>query len=219
MQLFFNKYSEQFISIYVQLIFIHLYIIFNHLHSYFQSTLYSMFTDFDFNETMDEFYLTFYVSPKETDEDGLSIKVVDEKTLDYDGKRLLFYKPAIHLETIETKRKIEVKFRKCEPGRWYSVDGKYLQRLQKQDEIERINDEIERMNREAEGEENAEERRNKDLMDMLKDLYSNGNDEIRMAMDKSFNESNGTVLSTDWKTVSSKNIKPECTDNDKVNNK
>ncbi|KAF8662857.1 hypothetical protein HU200_055437 [Digitaria exilis] len=40
------------------------------------------------------------------------------------------------------------------------------------------------------------------------DIYSNADDEMRRAMTKSFQESNGTVLSTSWKDVGSKKIEP-----------
>ena len=37
----------------------------------------------------------------------------------------------------------------------------------------------------------------------------NADDDTRRAMNKSFQESGGTVLSTDWKDVGSKTVAPE----------
>lgn len=42
--------------------------------------------------------------------------------------------------------------------------------------------------------------------DLLKDIYSKGNDETRRAISKSFQESNGTVLSTNWSEVSQSTV-------------
>ena len=40
----------------------------------------------------------------------------------------------------------------------------------------------------------------------FRDIYGNADEDMRRAMMKSFVESNGTVLSTDWKDVGSKKI-------------
>ena len=42
--------------------------------------------------------------------------------------------------------------------------------------------------------------------DLLKDIYNKGNDETRRAISKSFQESNGTVLSTSWNEVSQSTV-------------
>lgn len=55
-------------------------------------------------------------------------------------------------------------------------------------------------------EEEEKDTANQSIDELLKDIYLKGDEETRRAISKSFQESNGTVLSTNWSEVSKSKV-------------
>uniref|UniRef100_T1GKC6 SGS domain-containing protein n=1 Tax=Megaselia scalaris TaxID=36166 RepID=T1GKC6_MEGSC len=63
-----------------------------------------------------------------------------------------------------------------------------------------------RLAKEIEDQDNEEKKGEDQLNDMFKKIYGDASPEVRMAMNKSYSESGGTVLSTNWSEVKSKKV-------------
>lgn len=150
--------------------------------------------DYSFTETLGHVTLTFYISPRM--EKAPLFELKDPSTLSCDGKPLKLYRPVHPPRIRHTHYFIELIFEKQKPKRWYSVSGPSTNIRKKLDELERAAD--------------ADMRTESgDLYSVLCDIYAGGSDDVRRAMNKSMEESNGTVLSTNWADVSKKEVKPE----------
>ncbi|MES1903930.1 MAG: hypothetical protein MHPSP_004263 [Paramarteilia canceri] len=74
-------------------------------------------------------------------------------------------------------------------------------------DYDKMDKEIEEMEKEA---------AQNDINVFFNQLYSKANHETKMAMQKSFEESKGTVLSTNWKDVGEKHVDPYKSSDDKL---
>lgn len=144
---------------------------------------------FDFIETNETVILTFYIAPNE--KEIITPELVDSKLLLYKTKIELF-EPVSLLDIKKSKYKIEVFLKKKNPILWHSITGEKKVSIIKSDIC--YNDVSEKTT---------------DMYDVLSDIYVKGDDDVKKAMKKSMIESNGTVLSTNWKEVSKKKVNPQ----------
>lgn len=144
---------------------------------------------FDFIETNETVILTFYIAPNE--KEIMTPELVDSKLLLYKTKIELF-EPVSLLDIKKSKYKIEVFLKKKNPILWHSITGEKKVSIIKSDIC--YNDVSEKTT---------------DMYDVLSDIYVKGDDDVKKAMKKSMIESNGTVLSTNWKEVSKKKVNPQ----------
>jgi suppressor of G2 allele of SKP1 len=95
------------------------------------------------------------------------------------------------------KYKIEVKLSKTDIVTWKDVRGTGTAP---------VSDRKDKKNWDAVLQEEEEEDKPEGLNQMFRDIYGKATDEARMAMNKSFMESGGTVLSTNWNEVKTKPV-------------
>lgn len=157
-----------------------------------------MESEFSFAETYGEVLLTFYKLPKEVKE-GLpsavspQIKLKDSTTLMFNSQKISLFAPVEVVKIENSKYKTEITLKKDTPMKWNCLNGTI--------EPIRVRDDIYT--------EEKKEEKAKDLMEMFRNIYNEGDEDVKKAMNKSLEESSGTVLSTNWKEVSSKKINPE----------
>ncbi|KAL5277191.1 SUGT1 family protein [Megaselia abdita] len=99
-----------------------------------------------------------------------------------------------------TPSKIEVSLRKETSGQWDFLERKIV--VAKSDTASGQKN-WDRLAKEIEQQDNEEKKGDDQLNDMFKKIYGDASPEVRMAMNKSYSESGGTVLSTNWSEVKS----------------
>lgn len=157
-----------------------------------------MAVNFDFAEAQEFVHLTFY-KPQMTREEmkneltNPNVVLKDEKTILYNNQEVSLFAPVDLVSIYQSKFKTDVTLKKKTLRKWNTIDGTKAK-------VE-VNDEIYK--------EEAEDRDKMDLMNLFKDVYSKGDENTKRAMNKSLEESCGTVLSTNWEDVKEKKIKPE----------
>lgn len=106
--------------------------------------------------------------------------------------------------------KIEIRLRKISAGQWTLLESKAVEESQQSTEASAPNYPTSSSKKhdwnklEKEIEKEAEDEN--EVGDLFKKIYSQGSEEVRRAMNKSFMESSGTVLSTNWGDVGTRKV-------------
>ncbi|KAL6120961.1 6-phosphogluconate dehydrogenase [Nucleospora cyclopteri] len=153
----------------------------------------------EFSETIDKVNLTLFKSPKT--QPKYEIKQIDQTIEVYEGKDLCqtfeLYAPARIIAIHNDDYKLSIVLHKKEEQKWHTITGP-IQTDKKINEEEIVNKTIDN---------NIHKPVKKDLWGMLEEIYFNGDDDTKKAMIKSFRESEGKILSSDWGTVKCKTFK------------
>ncbi|KAI5148936.1 hypothetical protein ENBRE01_0629 [Enteropsectra breve] len=148
--------------------------------------------NFDFRETKGTITLVFYTKPGSNE--AQEIKLIDETTVEANGQQIKLYKPVRDLQTKIFAKYVEAQMTKEKSESWYSYNGKKSDVAPKMSPYENLE---------------TPSQADQDMMEVIQNIYKNGNDEVKKAMDKSFLESKGTVLSTDWSKVEKRDFQNE----------
>lgn len=97
-----------------------------------------------------------------------------------------------------TPYKIEISLKKEKSGQWEFLERKIV--VPKSDTTTGQKN-WDRLAKEIDEQDNEEKKGDDQLNDMFKKIYGDASPEVRMAMNKSYSESGGTVLSTNWSEV------------------
>lgn len=142
----------------------------------------------EFAESRTKVFLFFY------NENILKIELVNEKLLKVDTNYVNLYKEVIKIENIATsKYKTEIVLVKKHPAKWSTLNGP-IQSARK-NEIEHVIEDVD-----------IDEQKESDVLDVLSKIYQNSDDDTKRAMEKSFVESEGKVLSTNWNDVKDRKV-------------
>lgn len=157
-----------------------------------------MIRNFDFSETHEKVFLTFYKPPKsKTGADPLvdspKIELKDPKTLLFNSEEISLYAPVCMHAIVNTDYKTEISLTKEVPAKWNSIDGRVCVPKPRSDIYDVPKEDQSEMS----------------LMELFRDIYAKGDEDIKRAMNKSLEESGGTVLSTNWNDVKSKKVNPD----------
>jgi suppressor of G2 allele of SKP1 len=123
------------------------------------------------------------------------VSLINSSTLYITDKiRIKLYKNIRQIQNVSKHHKyVEIVLVKDQPCKWYTVNGPSEE--EKKEEIKNMKKEKKKkpvVHYEGEEEE---------ILNLLSKIYQNGDENTKRAMEKSFIESQGTVLSTNWEDV------------------
>lgn len=108
-----------------------------------------------------------------------------------------------NFDLITDKNKIKVSLIKAESGQWDFLERKIV--VPKSDTAPGQKN-WDRVAKDIEQQDNEEKKGDDQLNEMFKKIYGDASHEVKMAMNKSYSESGGTVLSTNWNEVKTSKV-------------
>lgn len=138
-------------------------------------------------------------------EKNYSVQIDREKVImNADNYELVLhlYRPIVPEKSMHksTSSKVEISLEKEYGERWESLEIKNVSSVTAPPPIHKQN--WDKLAKEVEKSEETEAQSEEALNQLFKKIYSNASPEVQKAMNKSFSESGGTVLSTNWDEVS-----------------
>lgn len=101
------------------------------------------------------------------------------------------------LSYVVGEAKIRIRIKKCDSG----VQWPNLEKNKEQSKIDKKTKNWDAITKELESQDN-----DKGVTEVFQQIFSNGNDDVKKAMEKSYYESHGTVLSTNWNEVGARQV-------------
>ncbi|KAJ1114879.1 hypothetical protein NDU88_003109 [Pleurodeles waltl] len=178
---------------------------------------------YDWYQTESQVIITIMV--KNVDKNDVSIEFSDKELSalvrlptgeDYSLKRVLLHPIVPEQSTFKVlSTKIEIKMKKTEALRWEKLEGQGETTLKhfipdsalKYPSSSHYTKNWDKLVVELKEEEKSEKLEGDAALNQLfQQIYSDGTDEVKRAMNKSFMESGGTVLSTNWSDVGKRKV-------------
>ena len=165
----------------------------------------------EYYQTSDKIVITLY--EKNLDEAQVKVDCQAKRLKVTHGEKVLLNSSLCKEVTPESMtfvirpRKIEITLKKVESAQWECLEDK------RQDELDAKKTPTDRWAKLIQ-EDEAEDFEAKDVDGVLKKIFANCDDDAKKAMMKSWSESGGKVLNTNWDECKGKKVEPKSKDDD-----